>query len=235
MFCFSKGQTVRIIPITKSDARAVCGTLTQTSKMPCKSSSLPTESCQTGFRMAQIAGSICASCYADKGMYAMYANTIKPAQFARLDAVWQAMQSADAGALWVSGMAALIGQDPFFRHHDSGDLQGLAHLELIAALCNATPGTRHWLPTREYGMVKEYIAKHGALPANLTIRLSAMYPDQPVKIPASLQGVPGIAASNVHTPDAPVHGHACAAPAQNGECRECRACWSDVTVSYKIH
>ena len=224
---------MRIIPISKADARTVCGTLTQTSKMPCKSSSLPTESCQTGFKMAQIPGSICASCYADKGFYAVYANTIKPAQFARLDAVWQAMQDPDYAQAWVSGMVALIGTDAYFRHHDSGDLQGLAHLELIAALCDATPGTRHWLPTREYGIVKEYIAKHGRLPANLTIRLSAMYPDQPVKVPASLQGVPGIAVSNVHT-GAPI-GEACKAPTQNGECRDCRACWTDATISYRMH
>ena len=224
---------MRIIPISKADARAVCGTLTQTSKMPCKSSSLPTESCDTGYKMAKIAGSICSMCYADKGFYAVYANTIKPAQFARLDAVHQAMQSADAGALWVSGMVALIGADAYFRHHDSGDLQGLKHLELIAALCNATPGTRHWLPTREYGIVKAYIAKHGKLPANLTVRLSAMYPDQPVKVPASLQGVPGIAVSNVHT-GAPI-GEACRAPEQSGECRDCRACWTDATISYRMH
>jgi len=224
---------MRIIPISKADARTVCGTLTQTSKMPCKSSSLPTESCITGYEMAKIPGSICASCYADKGFYAVYANTIKPAQFARLDAVHQAMANPDAGALWVSGMVALIGADAYFRHHDSGDLQGLVHLELIAALCEATPGTRHWLPTREYGIVKQYIAKHGRLPGNLTVRLSAMYPDQPVKVPKSLQGVPGIAVSNVHT-GAPI-GDACRAPAQNGECRDCRACWTDATISYAIH
>ena len=226
-------KIIPIVPMTKTTAATICGTLTQTSKMPCKSSSLPTEACVTGFEMAKMPGSICASCYADKGFYAVYQNTIKPAQFARLDAVWQAMADADAAQAWVSGMAALIGSDQFFRHHDSGDLQGLAHLELIAALCEATPATRHWLPTREYGMVKEYLAKHGALPANLTIRLSAMYPNKPVKVPASLAGVPGIAVSNVHT-DAPI-GQACAAPAQNGECRDCRACWTDATISYRMH
>ena len=90
---------MKIIPIAKSAAQSVCGTLTQTSKMPCKSLSLPTEACQTGFKMAQIPGSICASCYADKGFYSMYAKTIKPAQFARLDAVWQAMADDDAAEL----------------------------------------------------------------------------------------------------------------------------------------
>lgn len=225
----------KVIFLKKSDAQAVCGTLTQTSKMPCKSSSLPTESCITGHRMAQQAGSICASCYADKGFYKMYEKNIKPAQHARLDAVWQAMADDDAAALWVSGMAALIGKDQFFRHHDSGDLQGLRHLELIAQLCELTPQTRHWLPTREYGTVKQYIAKHGSLPANLTIRLSAMYPDQPVKIPASLQGVAGITASNVHRAGSAVHGTRCAAPDQAGACRDCRLCWSDAVVSYELH
>jgi hypothetical protein len=226
---------MKVIPISKAVAKSVCGSLTQTSKMPCKSMSLPTEACQTGYRMAQIPGSICSDCYADKGFYAMYANTIKPSQFARLDSVWLAMDSSELALAWVTGMVSLIGSDSYFRWHDSGDLQGLAHLELIASVCESTPHCEHWLPTREFGMVKEYIAKHGALPANLTIRLSAMYPDQPVKIPASLQGIPGITASNVHTKGQAIHGQACHAPSQNGECRDCRVCWTDTVVSYALH
>lgn len=226
---------MKIIPIKKTDARAVCGTLTQTSKMPCKSSSLPTESCITGFRMAKIPGSICAMCYADKGFYAMYQNTIKPAQHARLDAVWQAMQSPELAHIWVSAMVSLIGDDKYFRHHDSGDLQGLAHLELIADLARATPHCMHWLPTREYGIVREYIAKHGALPDNLIVRLSAMYPDKPVKVPASLAGVKNITVSNVHTSSGRVHGMACNAPDNGGACGDCRACWTNTPVSYALH
>jgi hypothetical protein len=225
----------KIIPITKAAAAAVCGTLTQTSKMPCKSSSLPTEACMTGFRMAQIPGSICSQCYADKGFYSMYQNTIKPAQFARLDAVHQAMVDNDAAALWVSGMVSMIGKDSYFRWHDSGDLQGLAHLELIAAVCQATPNCKHWLPTREYNIIKDYVKKHGSLPNNLIVRLSAMYPDQPVKVPASLVTISNVTSSNVHTSGATVHGVRCAAPDNNGSCGECRACWSDAVVSYEIH
>ncbi len=227
---------MRVIPITKAQANSVCGTLTQTSKMPCKSISLPTEACQTGFRMAKIPGSICSSCYADKGFYAMYANTIKPAQFARWDAVMQAIESAEQAALWVDSMVTLIGSDPYFRWHDSGDLQGIHHLNLIVLVARRTPNCRHWLPTREYGMVKEYINVFGkgAIPENLTIRLSAMYPDEPVRIPASLAGVPGITASNVHDKTNPV-GETCKAPDQGGECRDCRACWTDTVVSYKLH
>lgn len=227
-------RVIPIVALTKGQASAICGSLTQTSKMPSKSSSLPTEACITGYRMAQIKGSICHSCYADKGFYKMYEKNIKPAQFARLDSVWQAMEDEDQATLWISGMVALIGNDPFFRHHDSGDLQGLRHLELIAMVCELTPGTKHWLPTREYRIVKEYIQKHGALPHNLMIRLSAMYPDQPVKIPASLQGIKGITASNVHKDKAPI-GEACKAPNQGGACLDCRVCWSDSVVSYAMH
>ena len=226
---------MRIIPIKSIDAKATCGTLSQTTKMPCKSNSLPTEACITGYAMAQIKGSICATCYADKGNYARYANNIKPAQFARLDSVWLAMENSEHAQLWVSGMVSMINNDAFFRWHDSGDLQGIKHLELIVAVCNATPGTMHWLPTREYGMIKAYIAKHGALPKNLIVRLSAMYPDQPVKIPASLQNIKNITASNVHTKNAPITGQKCKSVENNGACGDCRLCWTGEIVSYEIH
>jgi hypothetical protein len=200
-------MTQRVIPI--KDARSITGGLTQTSKMPCKSYSLPTLACQTGYRMAQIPGSVCASCYANKGFYKVYAKTIEPAQVARL-------ASLD-DPLWVDSMVAQIGTDPYFRWHDSGDLQSVAHLEMIAAVCRATPGTRHWLPTREYGMVKDYIAKHGreGIPSNLVVRLSAMYPDRPVIVPASLRGIAGIAISSVHDKGQPI-GTECQAPARLG-------------------
>jgi len=209
----------------KKDASMLTGGLTQTSKMPCKSYSLPTEACQTGFKMAQIAGSVCASCYADKGFYSMYQNTIKPAQFARLDSI--------TNPAWIDAMVSLIGSDPYFRWHDSGDLQGLYHFEKIVEVANLTPKTKHWLPTREYSIIKAFIAKGGTIPKNLIVRLSAMYPDKPAVIPASLQGIKGITTSNVHT-SKPI-GKACKAPSQAGECRDCRECWTDKPISYLMH
>ncbi len=213
--------------MTKTQAAIACGTLTSTSKMPCKSYSLPTEACITGFKMAQIEGSICSMCYADKGFYKMYANNIKPAQFARLDSI--------DSEYWVSGMVSHIGNDPYFRWHDSGDLQSLSHFEKIVSVCAATPSTSHWLPTREYGIIKAFVEKHGkkAIPKNLTVRLSAMYPDKPVIVPVSLQGVPGVTVSNVHT--AKPIGESCKAPGQGGECKDCRLCWSNAVVSYALH
>lgn len=224
---------MRVIPIvqagaiSKACAKSINGGLTQTSKMPCKSYSLPTVACKTGYKMAQIKGSICASCYADKGFYQVYANTIEPAQHARLDSL--------SDPYWVASMVASIGTDAYFRWHDSGDLQSVDHLRLIAMVCEQTPQCNHWLPTREYAIVKEYISIYGALPANLKVRLSAMYPDKPVIVPASLKGIPGIATSNVHATGNPM-GEECKAPKQNGECRDCRACWhSDNAISYAMH
>lgn len=215
----------KVIFLKKAEANAICGTLTNTSKMPCKSYSLPTEACKTGYKMAQIKGSICHSCYANKGFYKAYEKTVKPSQWARLDSL--------TNPHWVDGMVNLIGNDSFFRWHDSGDLQGVDHLEKIARVAELTPNTRHWLPTREYGMVKQFISKNGALPSNLIVRLSAMYPDKPVIVPLSLQGVANVAVSNVHT-GKPM-GTACNAPENNGACGECRLCWSTETVSYALH
>ena len=218
-------KTIPIHVMNKTQAKQVAGSVTSTSKMPCNSYSLPTVACITGYKMSKIAGSICSTCYANKGNYVQYANNIEPAQHARLDSL--------VDPLWVSAMAAHIGNDSYFRWHDSGDLQGLWHLEKIAQVAQLTPGCKHWLPTREYSMVKQYIEKHGQLPANLIVRLSAMYVDKQVTIPASLQGQANVTVSNVHTSN-PI-GFECQSPKQGGKCLDCRACWSTKPVSYKIH
>jgi hypothetical protein len=218
-------KTISIQPLKKLEAALVAGSVTQTTKMPCKSYSLPTVACITGFKMAQIPGSICSTCYANKGNYLAYQNNIEPAQHARLDSLHD--------ALWVDAMVAHIGADKYFRWHDSGDLQGLWHLEKIAQVAQLTPDCMHWLPTREYNMVKAYIAKHGALPGNLIVRLSAMYVDKQVTIPASLQGQANVTVSNVHT--VTPMGLECQAPKNKGQCGPCRACWGTEPVSYQAH
>jgi hypothetical protein len=45
--------------------------------------------------------------------------------------------------------------------------------------------------------------------------------------------ITGYAMSNVHTVT-PI-GNSCVAPKQGGECKDCRACWSNDTVSYAMH
>ena len=217
----------KIIFMTKSNAAAICGGITKTTKMPCKSYSLPTESCITGYAMAKIPGSICNSCYANKGFYRAYENTVKPAQWARLDSI--------NDPYWVDAMVNMIGGDLFFRWHDSGDLQSIDHLLKIVNVAKLTPNCKHWLPTREYNIIKQYTRIYGDFPDNLYIRLSAMYPDKPVKIPASLAGVKNVTFSNVHTKGAKIFGARCIAPDNGGSCGSCRQCWTNEGVSYEFH
>jgi len=224
-------KIIPIHPMNKKESKSINGGLTSTSKMPCKSYSLPTEACITGFKMAQIPGSICSTCYADKGFYKMYQNTVKPSQFARLDSI--------NNPLWVDSMVNSIGSDEYFRWHDSGDLQSLAHFEKIVEVAIKTPECKHWLPTREYAIIKDYKTSGKKIPKNLIVRLSAMYPDKRVTIPASLTGFANVTVSNVHTSTVSLVqnnlGKACNAPNQNGECQACRLCWSTEPVSYAMH
>lgn len=212
---------------TKAAAQAIAGGCTQTSKMPCESYSLPTHACITGAKLAEIKGSICSECYANKGFYKMYAKQIIPAQDFRLESI----KHSD----WVPAMIKLIGKASHFRWHDSGDLQSLEHLEKIAAIAEALPNTLFWLPTREYGIIKAFAASR-TIPENLIIRLSAMYFDQAVIVPKSLQGIKNVLIANVHKNNAP-QGFVCNAPANEGKCGDCRACWntSVPAVTYHAH
>ena len=223
----------KVIMMKKVEANAIHGGLTTTSKLDgIQSYSTPTALCVTGFKMAEIPGSLCSICYAKRNNYHMYQNGIEPAQHARYEAMLY-------DPAWVDAMVASLINEQYFRWFDSGDVPSVAALERIAEVCLATPNTLHWLPTREYGMVKDFIAKHGrdSIPINLVIRLSAMYPDQPVVVPKSLQGVPGIETSNVHSKGHPALGKECGARFTNNMCDGCRTCWSRAVkaVSYYKH
>jgi len=216
---------MKIIPITKKDAAETIGTLTTTSKMPCRSFDLPVAACHAGFKLAQLAGSICFDCYAAKGNYVRFANNIEPAQHVRLSEL--------TNPYWVESMATLIGADDYFRWFSSGDLQSLGMFKNIVAVAQLTPWCLHWLATREYSIIKDFIAAGGVVPDNLIVRLSATYPDKPAQLPASLRGIKNITTSNAHT-SAPI-GFECQSPKHGGSCGPCRACWTDKVVSYKMH
>jgi hypothetical protein len=103
-------------------------------------------------------------------------------------------------------------------------------------IADRLPQVRFWLPTRELGIVKLYLAllkagdcKVVAIPPNLTIRISATMVDGP----ATSQWP---TTSTVHKAIKP-EGRICPAPTQGGKCGDCRACWSrDVAnVSYHKH
>lgn len=115
----------------KKQAEAIVGTLSKPSKMPGFAYSTPAKRCLIGAKMRNVAGSICAFCYALKGRY-VFPNVVK------------AMEKRFASLthnLWVDAMTYLIGKvkNPHFRWHDSGDIQGVWHLEKIVKVAKNLP------------------------------------------------------------------------------------------------
>lgn len=203
----------------------IVGGLSAPSKMPCFGYSTPAAACVTGSKLRPVTGSTCSGCYAMKGRYTF--GNVRSALERRLQAL--------EDPRWTLAMAELIDAAglPFFRWHDSGDLQSVDHLANIVAIAAATPGVQHWLPTREVRTVRDFLATGGEIPANLTVRISAHMVDHvPPRAPL------GLPFSTVHTDAGQVAGAAvCGAAQRGGQCGDCRACWSpDVAhVSYHIH
>ena len=201
------------------EAKEIAGTLSNTSKMPCKSTSTSAFDCITGSKLSKIKGSVCDGCYARKGFYRF--KNVR----ASLDKRLKGITHPD----WVLAMTTLIGDDQYFRWHDSGDIQSIKHLERICEVAQATPNCRHWLPTKEKGMLKAFIRNGGVIPDNLVVRLSgAMIDAEPPKSYKHTSTVHAVTDG---------HGHICPAYKQNGECADCRACWNSNVhnVSYPKH
>jgi hypothetical protein len=121
-------------------------------------------------------------------------------------------------------MTARIAGHKYFRWHDSGDLQSSWHLKQIFEVCNNTPDTAHWLPTRE---ARYLPLNHDSIPKNLTIRVSGTKVNgaAPAFWPWTSQVSEEKGQKN------------CPAPDQGGTCQSCRQCWDrNVTnVTYLKH
>lgn len=205
------------------DAWERVGGLSQPSKMPCYGYSIPAQTCKLGSILATVRGTTCSGCYALKGRYVM--PTVKAAlarRYASLDS-----------PTWIDDMVRVIAwkeTSGFFRWHDSGDLQSTNHLARIAEIARRLPNIRFWLPTREYSIVKAFVDQYGsaAIPANLTIRLSA------TKIDTQAPSIAGLPTSGVASNET---NATCPARLQDNECRDCRACWNKEAthVIYKKH
>ena len=193
------------------EAKEITGSLTRTSKMPGLSYSLPAWECKTGSKLRKVKDSVCSMCYALKGNYTRY-KAIKAAQYVRLKSI--------EDSRWIEAMTAQVQRSTYFRWHDAGDVQDLAHLKKIYAVCEATPNTKHWMPTRE-AWIKDHL---DSKPANLVIRFS------PPMIGQRNESWPN--SSMVVLKDA-----SCPAPSQGNSCGDCRACWDSAVkvVSYGKH
>jgi len=211
------------VSFTPKQALEFIGGLSSPSKMPCFSFSIPAWYCVTGQKLRNVKSTICSRCYALKGRYVF--GPVKAAmerRFAKLQ-----------DERWVEAMVVAIRKKEksgFFRWHDSGDVQSVEHLEKIVAVAKALPDIRFWLPTREYFIVANYFKKHGSIPENLTIRLSALSIDGPP--PSAIAKRFGLVTSGVTK-----QGFDCPSSLQDGKCRDCRACWNKTveTVNYKLH
>lgn len=203
-------------------------TLSDTSKMPCKSWSVSALACKTGSKLAQVEGSVCHGCYALKGFYRMpnTANTLHKRLSLMSEPNWWKAMVQKIKAEEKSG---------FFRWFDSGDLQSLKNLKDIVRIALALPEIQFWLPTKEYAIVSEYLERYATFPSNLTVRLSAYMVDK--SGPNSLARDLGLTTSEVHSEASSPAGYVCPSSQQGNKCLDCRACWSPKvkTVSYRLH
>jgi hypothetical protein len=199
-------------------------------KMPGTTFATDPFACKVGEKLALIPGSTCSGCYARR--IAKYRANVAQG--------WAKNQikadNADRDT-WIAGIVYQLkkkGED-HHRWFDAGDLSSVEQLDRIVAVCKATPEIRHWLPTRELKIVRDW-AKDHIVPRNLIIRLSStMIDDKPRTQTARALGR-GIACSTVHRDSEPV-GHACPARDQGNQCGDCRACWDRRVrnVSYPKH
>jgi hypothetical protein len=212
-----------------ADLNAYVGGLSSPSKMPGYAYSLPARECKTGGKLQAVKGSTCSGCYALKGRYNF--PNVQAALYRRLNSLQQ--------KLWAEVMAELITRkrQTYFRWHDSGDIQSIEHLAGIVKVCEMTPDVRHWLPTREYRIVGDYLAggegNSSGFPPNLNVRMSAHMVGGTIP---TFPGLP-VTISSVSDGDPPAGSHRCPAPHQGNSCGDCRACWSsDVRlVDYAKH
>lgn len=195
--------------------------------MPCYSYSIPAASCKVGSKLREIEGSVCSKCYAHKGFYVMYPH-IKTAQQLRELAMLN-------NPNWVPLMTELISLSEtsgYFRWFDAGDIQSLENLEDIVQIAKNLPYIKFWLPTKEWGFVKQYRDKHGKFPPNLTIRLSAYMIDKFVSTETT-EKLKCVSSAVVTDKDQAN----CRAFEKGGKCHDCRKCWDKnvENVSYLKH
>ena len=197
----------------KKEAREITGGLSKPSKMPGPAYNLPATQCITGAKLVKVPGSVCHGCYALKGRDRF--SNVRMALARRLESLKHPR--------WVEAMTVLIKGEPWFRWHDSGDLQSAWHLKQIFEVCNRTPDTMHWLPTREARILN--LMDPDIIPPNLIIRMSShMIDQQPVKF------WPWTSTVSTTT-------KTCPAMDQGNSCKDCRACWDRKVsnVTYPKH
>jgi hypothetical protein len=220
--------TISLPQLSLKEAREIVGGLTSTTKMPCKSLDIPASLCKVGSQLRKIKGSTCSNCYACKGNYAW--NNVQQALHRRYKAL--------SDPRWITAMVFVIKGEArqWFRWHSSGDLQDMDHLLRIVEVVRQTPGVQHWLPTREFALIRRYRREHGEFPENLTVRVSATMMDDTA--PDDFENTSEVARTDGYAEMRASQGASvCPAYTQGGQCLECRSCWDRnvKTVVYPKH
>ena len=185
----------------KKEAKQITGGLSAPSKMPGPAFNLPASQCITGAKLVKVRGSTCSGCYALKGRYRF--KNVQAALNRRLEKLHDPR--------WVESMVTLIDNGPVFRWHDSGDVQSVQHLKNIFEVCNRTPATAHWLPTREAKFLR--FMDPEVVPKNLKIVLSDHMNDQ-ATAPSWWPYTSGVTTDHAAV--------TCPAASQGNKCLDCR-------------
>ena len=202
----------------KKEAKEITGGLSAPSKMPGPSFNLPTDACIVGTKLRDVKGSTCEGCYAHlRGRY----------RFPNVQAALKRRLSKLHDPRWIEAMVVLIDKQPWFRWHDSGDIQSVQHLKNIFEVCKQTPNTKHWLPTRESRFLI-YWQFGEKVPKNLKIVLSDHMNDQ-ARPPSWWPYTSGVTTNH--------EAVTCPASKQGNKCLNCRKCWDRNTkrVIYGKH
>ena len=221
--------------LTLKEAKKITGGVSEPGKMPGLSFSIPATECKVGGFLRKVEGSTCSKCYAMKGRYVF--GNVKNAMWRRLDSYNSHVENGTIEE-WIDAMvffATSKRSKGYFRWFDSGDLQSVEMLCHIIEVARRAPEVKFWLPTREYGIIRDYLNSGPYIPDNLTIRISAaMIGECPPNF-----NHPRIVYSVVHHKNsrACTATYSCPAYIQDGKCLDCRACWSQdvLFVSYPQH
>jgi len=195
------------------------GDFSKPSKMPWLAWSTPAKDCKNGSKLHDVPGSVCEGCYALRGFYNM--GTTRRAM-ARRQAAWK-----EPG--WTGRMIDDLYEESqkvapslrFFRWFDSGDIQSVAQLHKIVLIAEALPGIGFYLPTKEYGIVRQYLKRNEVygFPRNLVVRPSAPMVDE------DMVPIPGLTRSKVESDPDMNSPDTCPAKLQANKCWDCRMCW----------
>jgi len=246
------------------DSIKAVGGLSNPSKMPCLSWSIPAETCKLGSLLHRNPNSVCSTCYALKGCYT-FKSTVEAMQrrFNVLmrherDGTWgewaRHWQRIFDFRLQQTNNALSKGKDTpmddgrFWRWHDSGDIQSAEHFKSLCRIAHMCPDVFFWLPTKEAGMVMDALDQGFTIPTNMNVRVSIPLKDKGASgsLLLLLARSAQISFAGCHT-DGHHDGDAfsldgddafeCDAYLKDGACKSCRDCWHprNHLISYPEH